>query len=303
MRLTSLLLLLACGDTQSNDARDATPLQTEASFSAPSSGAWPLTQGNHWRFVDRDVTVKSASNTTAIVDGLFAASRTLSYDANADALRLWTPGLDAWEPLVRFDAAVGDSWEMRIDDGPCGRYLATVTEANVVSKAIAGAFIGARTVSYVMEPDMNVRCVKPAFDTLTVVPGFGPVAVGKNTLIDAGVDGALYPVARRLTLAEVTANAADIGEQPFVLQADVTAGHPACTDRYCKMGCCNICATHFVAGTMTLRALAPTPFGCVGNECNPTQTCEPLALDTHYELTGRLRATDAGGYEFVVVNY
>jgi hypothetical protein len=114
-----------------------------------------------------------------------------------NTLYKWDDVSYAWTPYFRFGYAV-TPW--KVGSGACNTFTAkrSATDATVVTPA--GTFASARSISFTMVTQPNVRCAMPAFSEVTFAPNVGPVMVktaagDKYVLKSANVNGTVYPKA------------------------------------------------------------------------------------------------------------
>lgn len=184
-------------------------LEGEAEYATTSdellsnaASVWfPMREGNSWTLetssgARKTIRYSDVEDGMAWLSGLSASGEwTATTPEYPNTLYRWDDVSYQWGPYFRFGYAV-TPWT--VGSGACNTFTArrSATDATVVTPA--GTFGSARSISFSMITQPNVRCAMPAFSEVTFAPNVGPVMVktaagDKYLLKSALVNGTVYP--------------------------------------------------------------------------------------------------------------
>lgn len=174
---------------------------SDALLSNAASVWFPMKEGNTWTLetatgARKTISYSDYSDGMAWLSGLSNGGEWAGITPEyPNTLYKWDDVSYAWTPYFRFGYAV-TPWT--VGSGACNTFTAkrSATDATVVTPA--GTFTSARSISFSMVTQPNVRCAMPAFSEVTFAPNVGPVMVktaagDKYLLKSANVNGSVYP--------------------------------------------------------------------------------------------------------------
>lgn len=207
----ALTFFLGCGPGPDSSALvgGSGELEAETEFETTSdallsnaAAVWfPMREGNTWTLetssgARKTIKYSDVEDGMAWLSGLSStgewAATTPDYP---NTLYRWDDASWQWGPYFRFGYAV-TPWT--VGSGACSTFTArrSATGATVVTPA--GTFPSARSISFTLVTQPNVRCAMPAFSEVTFAPNVGPVmvktAAGEKYLLKSAlVNGTVYP--------------------------------------------------------------------------------------------------------------
>jgi hypothetical protein len=190
--------------------------ETNSELVSSAAKEWfPMSEGDQWVLTSKLSTitlqVDYATGAMRHVTGLNSDGIWLGYSSSApNTLYSYNWDSSTWGPFVRFGYRY-TPWEFRPTNSACEKFNAHRTATDIKVTTPAGDFVDARTVSFDMTPPPNVRCMAPAFQSITFAPGVGPVALVTGAgeafvLKSARVGAKVFPVVENDLVLKVTSD-------------------------------------------------------------------------------------------------